>query len=352
MQALLKVILWPLTLLYGGITSLRNALYDRGYKQVHQPAIPTVSVGNLTVGGTGKTPFVEYLLRLLKEQYQITVLSRGYGRQTKGYVAAQPLVTAQQIGDEPLQYYQKFAPDVQVVVCESRVVGALRLQQEYPATNLLVLDDAYQHRPIQPHVNILLNDYRRPFYQDAPFPGGRLRETRAGAKRADVVVVTKCPANISEGEQISIKKQIQRYVAHDTPIFFATVAYGDAITFAGEKKTLTGKALVITGIAQPAPFIDYLERTVTVEQVFSFKDHHDYTNDEVQEVIKCLKNDNFVVTTEKDFVKLKPLVKDTEWENRFLYIPIQMEFIGEDGRFDEWIKKRIISVNEQHSFNA
>jgi tetraacyldisaccharide 4'-kinase len=187
----IKALLTPFSWVYGWITLLRNSLYDTGFFGSQTPPQFTISVGNLTVGGTGKTPMVEYLSRLLLQKNKIAVLSRGYGRKTKGLLFADNASTASDIGDEPLQYFSKFRKNIVVAVCENRVKGAFAIHESHPECNLLLLDDAYQHRAIGRQINILLSDFNRPFYHDLPFPAGRLRETRSGAKRADLVVVTK-----------------------------------------------------------------------------------------------------------------------------------------------------------------
>lgn len=346
MNRIVPIILWPFSLLYGIITAVRNWLYDSGLGSRYQPPVKTVSVGNLTVGGTGKTPCVEYLIRLLADSRNITVLSRGYGRHTRGYIPAGPIATASDIGDEPLQYYQKYGQKINVVVCEDRVEGFRRLYQQFPDTNLLLLDDAFQHRPIQPHLNILLNDYTRPFYHDLPFPAGRLREGRTGALRADGVIVTKCPAAISRDEMGQIKQKIEKYTHAGTPVFFARVVYGTPRTFTGQITDISPEVIAVAGIARPCSFLEHLQQISVVEKTLLYKDHHDYSKDDVAEMIKYLKKDNFVVTTEKDQVKLAPLVENTRWENRFLYIPIEMEILENVGEFEEWLIKRIVPDNE------
>ena len=193
---MLKFLLYPFSLLYGLITDFRNVLFDKGFKSQTGFDIPIINVGNLTVGGTGKSPQIEYLIRLLADTYQVASLSRGYGRKTKGYILADEHANAEQIGDEPMQFFQKFGSKISVVVSEKRVEGVQQLLQEKPTTELILLDDAYQHRYITPSFNILLMDYHRPFYEDLTFPAGRLRERRRGANRADCIVVSKCPENL------------------------------------------------------------------------------------------------------------------------------------------------------------
>ncbi len=181
----IKIILTPFSRVYGLITLLRNFLYNVNIFSSQKAPQFTISVGNITVGGTGKTPMVEYLTKILSLKNRIAILSRGYGRKTKGLIFADDNSNASDIGDEPLQYFSKFGKNIIVAVCENRVNGALAIHNKFPENNLLLLDDAFQHRAIQRDVNILLSDFNRPFYKDLPFPAGRLRETRSGAKRAD-----------------------------------------------------------------------------------------------------------------------------------------------------------------------
>jgi tetraacyldisaccharide 4'-kinase len=188
--------LWPISLLYGIITSLRNYVYRLGFKKIYQSAIYTINVGNLTVGGTGKTPHIEYLVNLLQNRYQLATLSRGYSRKSKGFKQATPHATAADIGDEPLQLYQKFGKSVPVFVCEKRAIGLQTIEEIAAAPQIILLDDAFQHRAITPHLNLLLTDYGRLFYKDYLLPTGLLRESRQEAKRAQAVVVSKCPEEL------------------------------------------------------------------------------------------------------------------------------------------------------------
>ena len=205
-----QALLYPFTLLYGTITDFRNHLYNMGQRPSIQFDTNVINVGNLTVGGTGKTPHVEYLIRLLHSQYKVATLSRGYGRKTKGFILANDEATAESIGDEPLQFYKKFKNECVVSVGEERALAIPHILTEHPETQVVLLDDAYQHRAVTPSFNILLTDYNRLFYQDYPFPSGRLRERRKGAKRANAVIVTKCPDDLSSSAQQAIEQQIRK----------------------------------------------------------------------------------------------------------------------------------------------
>ncbi|GGH43035.1 tetraacyldisaccharide 4'-kinase [Dyadobacter endophyticus] len=326
----------PLSWIYGAITDVRNFLFDKGI--LHSEKVPqkVVVVGNLTVGGTGKTPVIEYLTRLLSKQIPTAILSRGYGRQTSGFVEADGNASATTIGDEPFQFYTKFGQRAIVAVCEKRVEGALKIHERHPHVELLLLDDAFQHRAILRDINILLNDYNRPFYQDYPFPAGRLRERRHGAGRADAVIVTKCPAMLTVLEKENIIENIHRYTRAAVPVFFATTRYDVPQSYEGGPIELKN-VKIAAGIANPQPFAAYLTTRFSVTDQKVFPDHHNYTPSDVEDLIKNLKNDTFVVTTEKDMVKLKPLVVSKGCAARFAYVPVSVDFGDAEGAFKQWV---------------
>lgn len=334
----IKLILTPFSWVYGLITLLRNFLYDQGISSVEKAPQFTISVGNLTVGGTGKTPVVEYLTKLLSQKYKVAILSRGYGRKTKGLVFATPSSVASDIGDEPLQYFSKFGKNIVVSVCEKRITGAIAIHESHPERNLLLLDDAYQHRGIQRQINILLNDYNRPFYNDMPFPAGRLRETRSGAKRADIVIVTKAPKDLSEVRKGEIRKSIRAYSKEAAPVFFSTIRYSSPVRY-DSAPVLLKNVIIAAGIANPQPFTAYLRTEYHVIDEIIFPDHHNYTTTDLEHLIKYIKNDTFVVTTEKDMVKLKPLAVLSGVADRFAYVPMEMDFGTDSEAFDQWILK-------------
>jgi tetraacyldisaccharide 4'-kinase len=331
-----KILLRPFSSIYGWITDVRNLLYDRRFLRVGRPSQFTISVGNLTVGGTGKSPMIEYLIEKFLPSTHTAVLSRGYGRSTKGLLFGVPGATAADIGDEPLQFFQKYGKNVIVAVCENRVKGASAIHRRYPTHNLLLLDDAFQHRAIDRDINILLNDYSRPFYTDLPFPAGRLRESRSGAKRADLVVVTKCPATLSEPEKEQIRTKIKMYTQEDAPVFFSGIRYSSPLGFDLLPVSLK-KVKVVTGIASPQPFLTFLKGQYEVIEEIIFPDHHNYTTDDLQRLIKNLKNDTFVLTTEKDMVKLKPLAEQESQSARFAFISIAVDFGTDEFAFQDWI---------------
>ncbi|MBO9611842.1 MAG: tetraacyldisaccharide 4'-kinase [Dyadobacter sp.] len=332
----IKNALLPLSWIYGAVTDVRNLLFDRGILHSEKVLQKVIVVGNLTVGGTGKTPVIEYLTRLLSKQIPLAILSRGYGRDTRGFLEAGATSTAATIGDEPFQFYTKFDREAVIAVCEKRVEGALKIHEKHPDIRLLLLDDAFQHRAIQRDINILLNDYNRPFYKDHPFPAGRLRERRHGAMRADAVVVTKCPATLGIAEKEVIKENIRRYAHTDVPIFFASTRYDHPISYESLPVELKNVKMA-AGIANPQPFAAYLTTRFSVTDQKVFPDHHNYTPSDVEDLIKNLKNDTFVVTTEKDMVKLKPLVVAKGYAARFAYVPVSVDFGNDEQAFAQWV---------------
>ncbi|WP_439558018.1 tetraacyldisaccharide 4'-kinase, partial [Dyadobacter sp.] len=282
----LKAALIPFSWVYGLVTRLRNLLYDLGWFRSNKASQIIISIGNLTVGGTGKTPVTEYLTNLLAASTPPAILSRGYGRKTRGFVLASHDSTAADIGDEPLQFFQKFNnKGVVVAASENRSAGAARLAELYPETRLILLDDAFQHRAIRRDINILLNDFNRPFYKDHPFPAGRLRENRDGASRADAVIVTKCPAELDNFSKEQISRQIAHYAGTGKPVFFAFTDYAAPTDFNGAPVQLKN-VKIVAGIADPSPFIRYIDSHFNVLDTAVFPDHHNYSQADVEGLIK------------------------------------------------------------------
>jgi len=335
----IKTALTPFSWVYGFITWLRNICYRYAVFPSEKASQFVISVGNLTVGGTGKTPLVEYLARLLSPHSQTAILSRGYGRKTKGFLLATENSDAVEIGDEPMQYYTRFHPKIIVAVCENRAFGAAKILEQFPENKLLLLDDAFQHQAIMRDINLLLCDYNRPFYKDVPFPAGRLREGRSGAKRADAILVTKCPSTLSVDEKWMISSQIRIYSKPETPVFFAFTEYAAPRSYSGREVALN-KVKMVAGIANPEPFHAYLDSNFNVIDKVIFPDHYNYNARDVEEIIKYLKNDTFVVTTEKDMVKLKPLVEQSGYAARFACIPVTVNFGNDTASFNQWITQK------------
>jgi tetraacyldisaccharide 4'-kinase len=330
--------LLPFAALYAGIMRTRNWLYDTGLLASHTFPVPVINVGNLTVGGTGKTPHVEYLVRLLGSR-PLAILSRGYKRQTRGFVLADEHASAASIGDEPFQYYREFK-DITVAVCEDRVSGIRQLLRLFPATELILLDDALQHRPVRARCNILITDYNRLFYRDAVLPAGRLRESRSGAGRADVVVVSKCPPQLPPAERSQISGQISAYTNPGVPVFFSYYQYREPVPFGWQNHC--GRDIgLITGIARPEPLVRHLEQAgYRILRHFNFPDHHAYTQQDIEEISNFAEKAGQVslLTTQKDWTKFSdPALRPQVQSLPFFYLPIAVAFQADQQVFDQLI---------------
>ncbi|MGF1534087.1 MAG: tetraacyldisaccharide 4'-kinase [Bernardetiaceae bacterium] len=330
-----------LALIFDGLTRLRNWLYDKKLRSVYQPSIPSIGVGNLTVGGTGKTPHVEFLVRHLSARGPVVVLSRGYKRATKGFRWDTPQDTPQTIGDEPFQIARKFdGQPVRVAVGEDRVAATQRIIAEAPETKWLVFDDVFQHRPIAPQLLLLLSDYNRPFYADYLLPQGRLREARHGGRRADALLITKAPGQLTTAEKTHIRAAAQPYLRPQTPIFFSTVVYGEIRPLLPERfPEITSRILLVTGIGgNTKPLRAYLSRYFECLDEISFGDHHAYTAADMQRIAARLRDcppQTSVLTTEKDAVKWLALRPNFP----AFYLPIEVDFPDQD--FLLWLKEKI-----------
>lgn len=346
---LLKIILFPLYGLYYAVIFLRNWLFDAGLMESVSPKVLTINVGNLSLGGTGKTPHVEYLVRLLSDKYKISTLSRGYGRKTKGFLLVNEQATAETIGDEPMQYYLKFKDKINVVVCENRVEGVDEIQKKFADNQIVILDDAFQHRKIAPYFNLLLSDYNKLFYEDSLVPFGRLRDIRISAKRADAVIITKCPSPITEQEKERIRGKVWAYTKAEVPVFFSRIHYQEITSYASKNNFDASKNIgVLTAIAKPEVFIKYLsEKPIKIEKAFDFPDHHAFTRKDIDKIIKENDEKLQIITTEKDMVKLKPQLLENEIK-RFFYVPIEIK-IENKTTFDALINSKIHSFYQKLS---
>ncbi|WP_300569688.1 tetraacyldisaccharide 4'-kinase [Flavobacterium sp.] len=325
----LRKILFPFAILYGFITGIRNFLFDKGILKSYSFDLPVIAVGNLSVGGTGKTPQIEYLIRLLSQDYKIATLSRGYKRKSEGFVLADENANAEILGDEPFQFYQKFK-NIQVAVDANRVNGITQLLSQTEKPDVILLDDAFQHRKVKAGFYILLTSYDDLFCDDFMLPTGNLRENRNGVKRADVIIVTKCPSTISEGEQNKIRKKI----GVEKPIFFTYIDYDDAI-FSTDKKLGVSDLknvdkLLLAGIAKPEPFFAYLQ--AEKNKTMTFPDHHHFSQQDI-ETIKDKAKDKIIITTEKDFVRLNGKLP----KEQLFYLPIKSSFVNNENDFNKTI---------------
>lgn len=312
-------LLKPLSVLYRGVIGVRNTMFKWGILKQHEPPIPVVVIGNLAVGGTGKTPHTEMVVDMLRNRFNLAVLSRGYKRHTKGFVLASPRSTPTDIGDEPYQIYHKFGCEVPVAVCESRVKGIEEIKRLFPDVNLVILDDAFQHRYIKPNVSIVLTEFYRPAYEDSMLPLGHLREPFKSINRADIVIVTKCPLD-PKPIDYRVKKEKLGLMPFQK-LYFSSFHYQNLRpVFPESVKNLRGEVLLekmgsndailaLSGIANPRPFIKWLKSSSAIVKSKSFPDHHNFQRRDL-EVIKILYNKlpgtgkKYIVTTEKDAVRL------------------------------------------------
>ncbi|WP_148373263.1 tetraacyldisaccharide 4'-kinase [Bacteroides bouchesdurhonensis] len=350
--------LYPVSWIYKSVVAMRNKLFDWGVFQSKSFNVPVICVGNLAVGGTGKTPHTEYLIELLRDKYQVAVLSRGYKRRTSGYVLATPQSTVKTIGDEPYQMHTKF-PSVTLAVDENRCHGIeklLRLKE--PAVDVILLDDAFQHRYVKPGLSILLTDYHRLFCDDILLPAGRLRESINGKNRAQIVIVTKCPQDIKPIDYNIITKRLNLYPYQQ--LFFSSFRYGnlrpvfsqndsDSITGDSRNKevplsSLTdANILLVTGIASPTPMLERLKEYTQNIDLLSFGDHHDFSHRDIQlvkERFNKLKGEQrIIITTEKDATRLLHHPAVNEELKPFIYaLPIEIEILqNQQDKFNQHI---------------
>jgi tetraacyldisaccharide 4'-kinase len=352
-----RFIFFPFAILFVVITGLRNLLYHFNIKRSIKYSVPTINVGNLSMGGTGKTPHIEYLIRLLKPDYNVATLSRGFGRKEKGFIIANNESTAFQIGDEPLQYYKKFGHEITVAVDIDRVNGVKEICFNQPNTNVILLDDAYQHRSIKPGLNILLTDYNQPFWKDCILPVGNLRELKWGKKRADIIVVTKCP-NFNSINKAQLIKDIKP-AKHQT-IFFSKINYNPTLTpFFGEisqLNPLTKYAIVVTGIANAKPLIDFIGKRYQILKHLNFSDHYQFKENDIDDIHKLLvkfaEHKPIIITTEKDAMRLyrndwKEKLIDKPW----FYQSIEIE-IDDTAQFDKKIKDYVQKDSRNYGIHS
>ena len=317
---LLRKILFPLAFLYWLITYIRNWLYDIGLFKSASFDIPIIAVGNLSVGGTGKTPQIEYLIRLLSKEYKVAVLSRGYKRTTEGFILADENAAASSIGDEPYQFYSKF-PNIQVAVDANRKNGIENLLQLSNKPDIILLDDAYQHRKVKAGFYILLTAYGDLFSDDYILPFGNLREPSSGKKRADMIIVTKCPNDLSEIAQQKIREKLKV----KQQVFFTTIQYDDFV-FGNDAQYLVAEIqseskVLVAGIAKPKLFFDFLKNEKDATLVFP--DHHHFSKQDCEQIL-AKANGRKIITTEKDFVRLNGLLP----KEQLFYLPIKAAFLN------------------------
>ncbi|MEL6864608.1 MAG: tetraacyldisaccharide 4'-kinase [Bacteroidota bacterium] len=347
---LLQLLLAPFSLLYGFGVSMRDFLYRKELLKGIEFDLPVIAVGNLSIGGAGKSPHIEYLIRLLKDYLYIATLSRGYKRKTKGFLPVELHHNALQVGDEPMQFKQKF-PDILVSVCESRAFAIPRILLKAPNTQVILLDDAFQHLSVKPGLNILLTEYGRPFTRDFLLPSGRLREWRSAYRRADMIIVSKCPNQISDEERAAFRQEIQPY-AHQK-LYFSYYRYRPPYLLLDPKKQrlLDAKmdVLLICAIAGTKYLLDYLYPQVQEVKTLEYEDHHTFTKFDIghlaQTFQKIESDRKIILTTEKDAMRLL-VHRDFIIEQKLpiFVLPVTVAFHDADGpRFDQDIRDFLLN---------
>ena len=331
----LKFLLFPLSIFYLIITNIRNSLYDLDIFKSHSFNVPLVGVGNISSGGTGKTPFVEYLLKKYSKTFKTVLISRGYKRSSKGFQKANRSSSPLSIGDEPYQIFKKFKK-IQVAVDKNRVNAVSKILNDHPDTNLVLLDDSFQHRKIRPKLNILLTTYSNPFFNDCILPVGSLRESKSSYQRADIVIVTKCPEKIDKTKSKSLKDQLN-IKPHQT-LFYTTISYNSRLKgdYHQDINSLNKqKIFLVTGIADSSKFVNFFKKNEIDFDHYSFSDHHNYTQKEINKIENS--GDNLVVTTEKDFQKIQFIERKNKWS----YLEIEVKFLENEDEFDDLFRKKI-----------
>ncbi len=330
----------PFALLYWLGISIRNWCYNKKLLKSSGFGLPVICVGNLSVGGTGKSPMVEYLVSKLKDKFKVATVSRGYKRKTKGYALADKNTTALEIGDEPMQFHLKF-PDVPVAVGEERLVAIPQLLHDRPGTQAIILDDAFQHRAVKAGLNILLTEYNNLFTRDFYLPTGDLRDLKSSYKRAEIIIVTKCKPDLTETEKQKVIKEIKP-LSHQH-IFFTAIEYGQLYHISNnnvlnhEAKT---EVLLVTGIANPKPLKKMLEEHSNSYHMLQYSDHHIFSIDDLNEIKKRFDRietkNKIILTTEKDAVRLAKFPEIAAWP--FFVIPVRHHFLFEEGeKFDKLV---------------
>jgi tetraacyldisaccharide 4'-kinase len=352
---MLKYLRWfllPLSWLYGLIIIIRNWCYDAGIFKSTGFNFPVISIGNLDVGGAGKSPMTEYLVRLLKSDNNLATLSRGYGRKTTGFIQSTKNSTATEIGDEPAQFKQKF-PAITVAVCEDRVAGIEQLKANH---DLIILDDAYQHRALKPGLSVLLFDYNRIFEPRFMLPAGNMREPFGGRKRADIIIISKCPQYLTSQQQEGIKTHIKPYPQQQ--VFFTAIAYGELKDINDHPATAiidnNTVVFLITGIANPTPLLNYVKTKAKQVIHHNYPDHHQFSLKNIaklaDEFNTCPADKKLIITTEKDIQRLREhTLLQAVKQLPVLVIPIEVQFLNEQQtEFDKIIQNYVRRYTENH----
>ena len=334
-----KILLYPISLIYGLLVSIRNILFDIGILDSKVYKIPTIGIGNLSIGGTGKSILVDYLINLFKSDYHITTLSRGYNRDTKGYIHANSRSTAYEIGDEPFQFYSKH-PEINVVVCEDRRKGMNIILKKLPQTELCIWDDIYQHRFVKPGLMILTTTYDKPYTKDKILPLGKLRESVSSSKRADIIIINKCPENISNVERERFTNSLNLF--EHQKVYFSSLTYNEKIKSKSISLNVSdlekNEFILVTGIADSSYLVNFLNDRHLVFTHLKYKDHYNYSKPSIDR-IKRISKGKYILTTEKDFGKLKLKIDS----NNLFYIEVSIKFLNDDNElgFNDTIEKYV-----------
>lgn len=345
---LIRILLFPFSIIYGIVVWLRNKIYDLEVVKPIKFDIPVISIGNLKVGGTGKTPHIEYLINFLKNNYKVGVLSRGYKRKTSGYLFLGDQINALRYGDEPCQIKYKF-PQVSVAVCEKRIIGIPSLLLDDPEVNLILLDDAFQHRAVKPSLSILLIEFNDLFLRNLLFPAGKYREYSSAKKRADIIVITKIPENFSTNEKELALKKLKPHKHHH--VYFSFIKYRNLHSLNTADKYLPEldkniSVLLFCGIANPDPLKQYLENKVKEVILVKYNDHHCFTKNDFKKIKNIFEEivnmEKFILTTEKDLMRLKePSLSDIINDLPVFYIPIEIDIWEESEKFNSAISQHL-----------
>jgi tetraacyldisaccharide 4'-kinase len=334
-MSVIRFLVFPLSIIFKFVTDIRNKLYDCNFLKSEKINVPVISVGNLSTGGTGKTPMVDFIIYNLKRDYNISVLSRGYNRKSKGFIEIKNSDNPSLVGDEPFLIKSNHS-EVPVFACEDRVEGAKKIISENN-TNLILLDDAFQHRKISRNLDIVLTDYNNLFYKDYLLPYGNLRESRNNINRADVIIVTKCPLDFNKADAIKIKNQINPKKTQS--LFFSKIKYSEILFGFKElsiKSIRNSKLTLVTGIANSQPLKEYLKKNNVNFDHFDYPDHYNYSRKDVNKILATTKN-SIILTTKKDYYKLSQFKIDN-----LLYIDIKVEFLDGKQEFLSTIKEVLI----------
>jgi tetraacyldisaccharide 4'-kinase len=340
-----RILLLPFSLLYWAGIAIRNKLFDKNIFKSSSFSFPLICVGNLSAGGTGKSPMVEYLVELLKSKYKVATLSRGYKRKTRGYTLANEHTTALEIGDEPMQFHLKYK-DVPVAVGEERIVAIPQLLHDKPETQAIILDDAFQHRSVKAGLNIVLTDYSNLFTRDFYLPTGDLRDLKSSYRRAEIIIVTKCKPDLSETEKQNLIKEIKPLT--NQQIFFTAIEYGKVYHIASQQAfawNSNTEILLVTGIANPRPLKKMVEEHTSSYHLIQYADHHIFSIDDLAEIKKKFEkietNNKIILTTEKDAVRLLKFEKEITALPVYV-VPVKHRFLFSEGeKFDSLVTEFI-----------